>query len=217
MSKQDFSQSRRFMVDSQLRTSGISQPWIIAAMGKIPRELFVPAAMRSVAYMDRSITISTARKLNPPVATGSLLAAADISSDDRILLIGAGTGYVAALLASRAAHVVAVEEDAELFSEAGTQLSGLDNVTLVQGPLAAGAPDHGPFSLIVIDGAIADLPPALVDQLSETGRMVTGLADGANSRLAVGYNRGGAIALKSFADTAIAPLPGFVRKAEFVF
>jgi protein-L-isoaspartate(D-aspartate) O-methyltransferase len=217
MSEQDFSQSRRFMVDSQLRTSGISQPWILSAMGKIPRQLFVPASMRAVAYMDRSIPISNSRKLNPAAAIGSLLAAADISSNDRILLIGAGTGYVATLLASRAAHVVAVEEDTELFALASQQLSALDNINLVKGPLTAGAPDYAPFSLIVIDGAISDLPQALIDQLSEAGRVVTGLADGANSRLAIGYRRGGTVALKSFADTGITALPGFAQKAEFVF
>jgi protein-L-isoaspartate(D-aspartate) O-methyltransferase len=217
MSEQDFPQSRRFMVDSQLRTSGINQAWILAAMGKVPRELFVPTAMRAVAYMDRSIAISASRKLNPAVATGGMLSAADINDNDRILLIGAGTGYVATLLASRAAHIVAVEEDAELFAQASAQLSGLDNINLIKGPLTAGAADHGPFSLIVIDGAIADLPQTLVDQLSETGRVVTGLTDGANSRLAIGYRRGGTVALKSFADTEIAALPGFTRKAEFVF
>ncbi len=217
MSEQDFSQSRRFMVDSQLRTSGISQPWILAAMGKVPRELFVPKAMRAVAYIDRSIAISSSRKLNPAAATGSLLAAADITSNDRILLIGAGTGYVATLLAQRAAHIVAVEEDAELFAQAGEQLSGLDNINLVSGPLTAGAADYGPFSLIVIDGAISDLPPVLIDQLSESGRVVTGLTEGGNSRLAIGYRRGAAVALKPFADTEIGTLHSFARKPEFVF
>lgn len=186
-------------------------------MGKVPRELFVPKAMRAVAYIDRSIAISSSRKLNPAAATGSLLAAADITSNDRILLIGAGTGYVATLLAQRAAHIVAVEEDAELFAQAGEQLSGLDNINLVSGPLTAGAADYGPFSLIVIDGAISDLPPVLIDQLSESGRVVTGLTEGGNSRLAIGYRRGAAVALKPFADTEIGTLHSFARKPEFVF
>jgi protein-L-isoaspartate(D-aspartate) O-methyltransferase len=221
MSNPDYSVNRRAMIDSQLRTSGISVPWVVAAMGSTAREEFVPAAMRSVAYMDRSITLSPGRKLSPAVAAAMMLEAAEIGRDDAVLLIGAGTGYLASIIAARAKQVIAVEEDAALFAQAAQHLAALDNVTLVHGQHAAGAPDNGPYQVVIVDGAIAELPAALSDQLSDDGRVVCGLADGNVSRLAAGYRRGGApgqpVALRPFADTEIAPLPGFARKAEFVF
>ncbi len=222
MSSSDFSANRRAMIDSQLRTSGISQAWVIAAMGAAPREAFVPAAMHSVAYMDRSINLgSDGRKLNPPVAAAMMLEAAEVQGDDRVLLIGAGTGYLASLLATRAASVVAVEEDAVLFAAAEKMLANTGNVTLAFGALTAGAPQHGPYTLIIVDGAVTELPALLTDQLADGGRVICGLRQNVVSRLAAGYRRGEhdgqAIALRPFADTEIAPLPGFAKTVEFVF
>lgn len=222
MSTPDFTANRRAMIDSQLRTSGISQPWVVAAMGAAAREVFVPAAMRSVAYMDRSIDLGSGnRKLNPPVAAAMMLEAADVGRDHHVLLIGAGSGYLASLLASRAASVVAVEEDAGLLAMAQSTLAEIGNITIVHGALPGGAPQHGPYALIIVDGAVTELPTALTDQLADGGRVVCGLAQGTVTRLAAGYRHSmqadQAIALRPFADTEIAPLPGFAKKAEFVF
>jgi protein-L-isoaspartate(D-aspartate) O-methyltransferase len=221
MSNPDFTSARRAMLDSQLRTSGVSEPSVIAAMAACARENFVPAAMCSIAYMDRSIDIGGNRKLNPPVATAMMLQAAEAKSSDRVLLIGAGTGYMAALLAATSASIIAVEEDDALYNEAASRLSSLATVTLVKGPLIGGWANLGPYSLIIIDGAIAELPVALSDQLTDGGRIVCGLIDNNVSRLAIGYRAGGelgnALALRPFADTDIAVLSGFARKAEFVF
>jgi protein-L-isoaspartate(D-aspartate) O-methyltransferase len=222
MTSSDFSANRRAMIDSQLRTSGISQAWVIAAMGSVAREAFVPAAMHSVAYMDRSINLGSGnRKLNPPVAAAMMLEAAEVQSVDRVLLIGAGTGYLASLLASRAALVVAVEEDAVLFAAAEKTLADMGNITLVRGALTAGAAQHGPYTLILVDGAVTELPTSLTDQLADGGRVICGLTENVVTRLAAGYRRGEhnghAIALRPFTDTEIAPLPGFAKKVEFVF
>jgi protein-L-isoaspartate(D-aspartate) O-methyltransferase len=222
MTSSDFSANRRAMIDSQLRTSGISQAWVIAAMGSVAREAFVPAAMHSVAYMDRSINLGSGnRKLNPPVAAAMMLEAAEVQSGDRVLLIGAGTGYLASLLASRAASVVAVEEDAVLFAAAEKTLADMGNITLVRGALSGGAAQHGPYTLIIVDGAVTELPTLLSDQLSDGGRVICGLTENVVTRLAAGYRRGAhdgqAIALRPFADTDIAPLPGFAKTVEFVF
>ncbi len=222
MSSSDFSANRRAMIDSQLRTSGISQPWVVAAMGAAAREAFVPETMRPVAYMDRSINLDNGnRKLNPPVAAAMILEAAEVKSDDRVLLIGAGTGYMASLLASRAASVVAVEEDASLFATAEKTLAGNSIITLVHSALANGAAEHGPYSLIIVDGAVTELPTALTDQLDDGGRVICGLLQNGVSRLAAGYKRGelkgNSIALRPFADTEIAQLPGFAKTTEFVF
>lgn len=183
---------RRNMVDSQLRTSGVNTPWILAAMLTTPRENFVPG-VNSTVYMDRSITLDDGRMLNPPVATGQMLQLADVRSDDHVLLIGDATGYVAALLANRVASLVIAETD------------------------IAGAPDKGPYSLILIDGAVEMLPDAITQQLSDGGRIVTGVVDGAVTRLAMGVKHGSHLALRPAADMEIAALPGFARAKEFVF
>jgi protein-L-isoaspartate(D-aspartate) O-methyltransferase len=213
----DFSAMRRAMIDSQLRTSGVSEPWIVAAMASLPRELFVPADRGATAYMDRSIPLASGRVLNPPLATGLMLGAAEVRADDNVLLIGAGTGYIANLMAGRVMALTAVEQSAAISEHLRRNVAGFDNVTLVEGPLNAGAEVNAPYSLIIIDGAIAGLPGSIAEQLIEGGRVVTGLSDGAVSRLAVGYKRGGNIVLRPIADCEIAALPGFEPTKEFVF
>jgi protein-L-isoaspartate(D-aspartate) O-methyltransferase len=221
MSNPDFTTARRAMIDSQLRTSGIFDPSVLAAMAVCERENYVPTAMRAIAYIDRSIAIGGNRKLNPPVAAAMMLQAAEVKSSDQILLVGAGTGYMAALLAATGASVVALEEDDALFGESVSRLAAMTNVTPVKGPLTDGWADLGPYSLIVVDGAITELPAAISSQLTETGRVVCGLIDNNVGRLAIGYRAGGdvgnTLALRPFADTDIAQLSVFARKAEFVF
>lgn len=213
----DFTANRRAMIDSQLRTNGIMSPTVIAAMGSVPREKFVPAHLQSIAYMDRSVPLGAGRVLNPPLAAALILEHANVQSDDKILLIGAGTGYLAALIAGQGASVLATEESADLLVQAHPNLSNYADITLVLAPLAAGAPDHAPFTLVIIDGAIEALPQAIVDQIAEGGRIITGIAEGAVRRLSMGYKRSGAVAFRAFADTEIAALPSFVRAKEFVF
>ncbi len=213
----DFSAMRRAMIDSQLRTSGVSEPWIVAAMAALPRELFVPTDRWATAYMDRSIPLASGRALNPPLATGLMLGAAEVKADDNVLLIGAGTGYVASLIAGRVMSVTALEQSGAILELLRRNLAVFDNVTLVEGPLNAGVADKAPYSLIIIDGAITELSGTIIEQLAEGGRVVTGLSEGAVSRLAIGYKRGGAIVLRPIADCEIAVLPGFESAKEFVF
>ena len=204
---------RRNMVDSQLRTSGVNAPWILAAMLATPREAFVANA-NSAVYMDRAFPLGSGRVLNPPLAAGQMLMVAEPKAADRVLLIGAGTGYLAALLAKRVASLIAVEELTEL---ADSFCANIPNFQLLRGPHNAGAPDDAPFDLIIIDGAIEELPQSLVDQLIDGGRIVTGITDGPVSRLATGIKRGSHLTLRPLADMEIAPLPGFARAKEFVF
>lgn len=207
---------RAAMIDSQLRTNDVIDPAVIGAMGAIAREAHVPSALASVAYMDRAIALGEGRALNPPLVTGRMLVAAAIRPGQRVLLIGAATGYTAALLAALGAEVHAVEERADLLDNARTATTGAD-IRWIEGPLAAGAPDAAPFDRIVIDGAIDALPDALVAQLAEGGRIVAARRDGAVSRLVQGVKTGGAVALRSFADMDVAPLPGFAAPKNFQF
>lgn len=190
MQSADFNNMRRAMVDSQLRTSGVTDAWVLAAMGDVPRENFVPAAMRDVAYNDRSIALENGGALNPPVATALMLQAAEVTPDANILFIGAPGSYAATLLATRAAVTIA---------------NGPDDI--------AGSG----FSLIFIDGAVEELPESVIASARDGARIVTGLVERGVTSLATGIVRGGKVALRRFADSEIAALPAFTRKPEFVF
>jgi len=213
----DFAAARRAMVDSQLRPSDVSDPVIIGAMAVTPREDYVDRSQRTIAYIDRAVPLGGGRWLNPPLSTGLLLSRADIRSDDRVLLIGAGTGYAAALRATMVGSVVAVEEDAALLARASAALDGHAALRLVEAPLAQGCAEHAPYTLIIIDGAIEELPPALVAQLADGGRLLTGTVEQGVTRLAIGRKHGSAFALLPFADSDIAPLPQFARPPRYSF
>ena len=204
---------RSAMIDSQLRTSDVTDPAIVAAMGVVAREDHVPPALASVAYMDRAIPLGEGRALNAPLVTGRMLVAAAVRPGMRVLLVGAATGYTAACLAQLGAEVVALEEDAGLAAAA----PAADHVAWVAGPLNQGAADQSPFDCIIIEGAIEALPAGIADQLVEGGRLVTALRDGPVSRLAQGVKTGGTLALRPFADMDVAPLPGFARPTGFRF
>lgn len=207
---------RAAMIDSQLRTNDVIDPDVVAAMAAVPREAFVPAALASVAYMDRAIALGEGRALNPPLVTGRLLVEAAVRPGMRVLLVGAATGYTAALLAKLGAEVHAVEERADLIEAARTAASD-SAIHWTQGPLTAGAPKAAPFDRIIVEGAIETLPDALVAQLAEGGRIVAARRDGSVSRLVQGVKTGGTVALRAFADMDVAPLPGFAAPKGFQF
>lgn len=207
---------RSAMIDSQLRTNDVIDPAVVGAMGAVAREAHVPAALASVAYMDRAIALGQGRALNAPLVTGRMLVAAAIRPGQRVLLVGSATGYTAALLAQLGAEVTAVEEASELMAAAQAAATN-DTIRWVEGPLSAGAPDAAPFDRIIVEGAIETLPDTLVAQLAEGGRLVTARRDGAVTRLVEGVKTGGTVALRSFADMDVAPLPGFAAPAGFRF
>lgn len=212
MTEHNFDQMRRAMVASQLRTTGVDDAGVIAAMDAVPRERFVPAERAGTAYADAMIALPGGRALNPPMTTGRLLSAGRPRAGDNALLIGAATGYAAAVLARLVASVTAVESDAAL----GAQASAA-GVAIHTGPLEDGSADGAPYDLIVIDGAVEYVPQAIVDQLADGGRLATGLVEAGVTRLAIGRKAGGAFGLMPFADAAAAILPGFARPRGFSF
>lgn len=214
---QNFKAMREAMVESQLRTSDVNDPRVIAAMASVPRETFLPAERQALAYIDRPAKLTDSRSLNPPLSTGRLLTAAEVEPEDKALVVGAATGYSAALLSSLAASVVAVEEDEDLLRRAKAVLAGYGNVKLVAGPLAEGARKQGPYSLILIDGAVEEIPSALVKQLADGGRLVAALSDRGVSRLSIGRKVGDAFGMTSFADCESVDLPGFATPKSFNF
>ena len=202
MSEQTYSSMRTAMVESQLRTSDVDDQRVIAVMARVPREDYVPAERRAMTYIDRPIPLSGGRALNAPLVTGRLLKEAQVDAGDKVLLIGAATGYSTALLAEMGAQVTAVEE------EGGPEIA-VPGVTLVRGALAAGAPDGAPYDVLFIDGAVEDVPTALVQQLADGARVVT--------RLCAGRMVGGALGLSSLADIEMVALPGFGAAKTFTF
>lgn len=217
MTEQNYETMRRAMVESQLRTTGVSDPRVVSAMAAVPRERFVPAERRALAYMDRPIALGEGRELNLPEATGRLLTGARLRREDRVLLVGAATGYTAALLAELVASVVALEENAGLAAAARANLAGIAAVELVEGPLAAGWPAGAPYDLILVDGLIEQVPEALIGQLTDEGRLACALLDNGMSRLGVGRRSGTGFGLDLFADCEASHLPGFARPKTFTF
>lgn len=212
-----FEAMRHAMVASQLRTNAVSDVRVVEGMATLPREAFLPPEHRAIAYRDALLPLAGERKHNSPLATGRLLTEAQVRPGDHVLLIGAAGGYAAALLSRLAASVVAVEEDESQLAIARGALAGNGNVELVQGALNQGAAAKGPYDLIVIDGAVEQLPEALVAQLKTGGRVVSGVVDRGVTRLASGQRSAGGFGLVDFLDIECAILPGFVRLRTFQF
>lgn len=213
----DYAARRTTMVDTQIRPSDVTKFPIIEAMLTVPREEYVPAALREAAYIGENLDLGPGRVILEPRTLAKMLDALDLQRDELVLDLGCGQGYSAAVIARLAEAVVAVEEDAALAAEAQAVLAreGVDNVILHTGPLAAGAPQHGPYDAIMIEGAVADLPEALLAQLKDGGRIACLFMDGALGVVRIGYKLGGAMSWR-FAFNAGAPvLAGFERQAEF--
>lgn len=214
--RSDFDAMRHAMVVSQLRTSAVSDPAVVAAMGRVPREAFVPAAQAEVAYRDAPLPLPGGRAINPPLITGRLLTAAELQPTDRVLLVGAAMGYGAAVVARLVDSVVALEEDATLAAAAHAALAG-EAVDVVEGPLNAGWAQGAPYDVIVIDGAVEVVPDAIVEQLAPGGRLTTGVVDRGVTRLALGRRTEGGFGLVDFADLGCVELPGFAKPKTFHF
>ena len=216
MTEHVFEPMRRAMVASQLRTTGVNDPRVVEAMGQVPREDFVPAERIALAYADALVPLVPGRALNPPMALGRLLTEARLRGHERALVIGAATGYAAAVLARLVGAVVALEEDEELFAFARKALGG-SGVELVRGPLAKGYAKGAPYDFILIDGAVEQLPTAIVAQAAEGAAIALALLDRGVSRLAIGRVVAGEYGATIFADAETAPLPGFEKPRGFSF
>lgn len=216
MTEHAFEPMRRAMVASQLRTTGVNDPRVVAAMGAVARERFVPEARMALAYADALVPLGGGRALNPPMALGLLLSEARLNGSERALVIGAATGYSAAVLDRLVASVTALEENDALFAAAKAALAGTA-VNPVKGPLAKGWPKAGPYDFILIDGAVEQVPQAIVDQAADGAAIALGRIENGVTRLCVGRVVSGAFGATAFADAAAAVLPGFASPRGFSF
>lgn len=211
----DFSTRRVTMVDTQVRPSDVTKFPIIAAMLQVPREDFVPEAAREAAYVGQNLPLAPGRVMLEPRTLAKMLDALAIEPGEKVLIVGAGLGYAAALVDEMGGRVVALEEDATLASGARSRLAARSGVVVVAGPLAKGAASEAPFDVIVVEGGVETVPAALTGQLAEDGRIAAIMMEGALGVVRLGLKRDGGVTWR-FAFNASAPvLPGFAAAREF--
>ena len=208
----DFAAAREAMVESQLRPEGVTDPGVLAAMGRVRREDFLPSHTRPLAYVDRAVAIGAGRFLPAPAVLGQLLTQMMAERGHRALVLGAGTGYSAAVLAEMGLEVIAVESDPELAAAAVER-----GVSTHVAPLESGYPAAAPFDQILIDGAVETIPDVIVEQLANGGRLGTAILDRGITRLVVGRKAAGAFGYLSIGDAGVPALPGFSRPKAFTF
>jgi protein-L-isoaspartate(D-aspartate) O-methyltransferase len=208
----DFAVARAAMVENQLRPQGVTDPAVLDAMGSVPRVKFVSDQARPLAYIDRAVLMGDGRFLPAPAVLGSLLMQMMPVRGEKALVVGAGTGYSAAVLAAMGLIVTALESSAELAAQARS-----NGLQVVEGPLEAGWSSGAPYDQILIDGAVEEIPDAIVDQLANGGRLGTALIDRGITRLIVGRKAGGAFGYLSVSDAGVPALPGFARPKAFTF
>jgi len=213
----DFETARANMVDSQLRTTDVTSHSVLKAFLSVPREAFVPAGVRQIAYADEDMQICPARDGRParyvmkasPLA--KLLQLAAVSKEDVVLEVGGGSGYAAAILSQLAGSVVSLECDEALAAQATETLAslGYDNVAVVTGDLEKG--------YAFVNGSVEEVPSALTDQLRDGGRLVVVVGYGNAAKATVYRRDGNSTSAASSFNASIKPLPGFAKAAEFVF
>jgi protein-L-isoaspartate(D-aspartate) O-methyltransferase len=223
----DFALARRNMVDSQLRPNRVTSSQLLAVMGDLPRERFLPEALRAVAYADDDVPLGGGRYLMEPMVLARLIQALQAGQTDRALVVASGRGYGAALLARLVKAVTAVESDRALAAAAEQTAKELavTNITQVVGPLEQAAIANAPYDVILIEGAVQLVPQAIFDQLADGGRLTTVIAGAPAAPAAPGalgvaqlfIKEGGVASGRPLFDAGTPSLPGFAPPPRFTF
>ena len=213
----DFAARRLMMVDTQVRPSDVTKFPIIDAMLTVQRELFVPRDKREAAYIGENVGLGDGRVLLEARSLAKMLDALDLQKTDLVLDIGAGLGYSAAVMARMSEAVVVLEDTPERIAEAQDALTEAeaDNVILQLGHLVEGAAQHGPYDVIVIEGAVEMVPPGLVAQLKEGGRIACIFSDAALGTAKIGYKLNGRVTWRALFNAGAPLLPGFQAARDF--
>ncbi len=190
----NFAAARKAMIDSQLRTSGVNADFVLARMGSVPREDFVPAAARGVAYMDRAVPLGDGRALAAPLVQGMILQEAAPTVADKALLVDGGSGYLAELVRPL--------------------VGSLDVATPAE---ACESSRKGGYTLLLIEGAAEELPATLVKRLADDGRVICGVVRNGLTRLAAGRKAGGVLALLPLAEIGMPVLAAFAKRQDWSF
>lgn len=216
----DFKALRQNMVDTQLRTNKVTDANVLAAMGEIPREMFVPEDRASLAYIDEDIHIGKSRCMAEPMILARMIQAAEIGPEDVVLDVACGSGYSSAILGRIARAVVAVESDTELAGAASARLTklGMDNVVVEIGPINAGWSDQAPYDVIMVNGSCGEMSEAILSQLAEGGRLCAILrGPGGTGMAKLFVKSGGVVSNRGLFDANVPILPEFDLEEGFSF
>ena len=189
----DYAAARKAMIDSQLRTSGVNEPFVLERMGAVAREDYVPESAKGTAYMDRAIRLGDGGSLPAPLFHGAMLAEARPTSDDKVLVVDGGSGYLTALVEPLVASVKTIS------------------------PSEALDATKGDYSLVLVDGAIEHVPTNMAKLVAEGGRIVTGLVERGVTRLATGRKSGKALALLPLAEMGVPRMGAFDKPESWSF
>jgi protein-L-isoaspartate(D-aspartate) O-methyltransferase len=214
----DFSVARQFMVDGQLRPTKVTDARVLAAMRTLPRENFLPPSMATLAYIDDDLRLTPTRAMTKPLVLARLVQLAAPRPGEAVLIVGAGSGYGAAVVAACGAQVTALEEDPALLELATASLRGVAGVTLVHGPLAEGWPAGAPYDLVLIEGSVRAVPERIGRQVAQNGRLVAVLAPEAGRSAAVLAEPSiGGLAVRPMFDAVAPKLPSLWPAPSFSF
>lgn len=189
----DYTAARKAMIDSQLRTSGVNEAFVLERMGTVPREDFVPEGAKGTAYMDRAIRLGDGGSLPAPVFHGAMLAEARPTKNDSVLVIDGGSGYLTALVEPLVASVTTIS------------------------PSEALKVKKGDYSLVLVDGAIEHVPANMAKLVAEGGRIVTGIVERGVTRIATGRKSGNALALLPLAEMGVPRVGAFDKPESWSF
>ena len=215
-----FERARQQMVDTQLRTASITDSALLAAMGSVPRERFVPETRRPLAYVDVSHELNDkGRALATPATFARLVQLAEVTPNDVVLDVGCGSGYSTAVLANLASAVVALDNDPALVEKANDLLADLDigNAAVLAGELSDGVASEAPFDVIVLEGAVDEVPPQLLKQLRDDGRLVAMAIEGATCTARIYVKTGNDIAMRRSYNAVMPALVPSKGRPEFAF
>jgi protein-L-isoaspartate(D-aspartate) O-methyltransferase len=215
----DHARARLNMVNNQLRPNRVDDPNVLEAMAEVPRERFLPTALRGVAYADEDLPLPDGSWLIEPLVLARLIQGAGIRPTDVVLVIGCSTGYAGVVLSRLAATVILVEPEARAQAlEKLLDELGVDNVAVVvSDDPATGHPSQGPFDIIFLVGSVPSLPPALAEQIGETGRILAVIDDGRIGKATLFTKLHGVVGEHEMFDAQIPPLPGLVASPGFAF
>lgn len=213
----DFTVQRENLVEGQIRPHGVTNPAIADAVRAIPRENFVPKALRAVAYMEDPVEIAPGRALMPAMTFARMVQVAELEGTETALDIGCGLGYSAAVLSHLVDTVIALEDTEEMVAAAEEKLADLEigNVAVVCGPLNEGVPSQGPYDVIFIEGAVEEVPQTVLDQLADGGRLVTVVMKNGRGDIRTFVKEGDVTSDRSNYDAIVPALPGFEKPQAF--
>ena len=216
----EMTSARDNMVASQLHTNQVTDERVLAAFSELPRERFVPENMAAIAYVDEDLPIAPGRNLTEPMVLARMIQAAAPALDEIALVLPCGSGYSSAVLAHMNLTVVALENDPNLAEMARRNLLALelDSAIVVEGQIAEGYREQGPYDVILVDGAVEFIPDALFDQLGEGGRLVTVIREAGRIGRAMLYLKSaGHVARQVLFDASLPVLADFRKAPAFTF